>query len=99
MLTPQQKAAALYASVAFGCVNVLLELEKPTTARHNRLKGANDQFMRCVDLYRTETFPKKDMDRAGDLIDLVKAEVTRMYGGGRCYRTTMRKRAALRRSG
>lgn len=79
MLTNEQKAAALYSSIALGCLNVLMEMEKPKSARHNRLVNAHDQFHRVVDLYRAESFPQEDMDNAGKLLELINFKVYEMY--------------------
>lgn len=78
-MTNGQKAAALHCSVALACLDAIQRLEKPKTARWNRLDGAIDAVNRCVDLYRLQAFTTADLNNASQLIDTVNAEICRMY--------------------
>ena len=78
-LTVTQKAAGIWLSVALGSVDAVMQLEKPHTARWNRLKGAMDQINRAVDIYVLEAFSIEDLDNASALIDLVNDEIIKRY--------------------
>jgi len=79
MTNNQIKAAALHASTALCHIDALLALEKPGSARWNRCRSAIDSINRAVDLYRLEAFQGDDMRKAVILLDLVNAEIVRMY--------------------
>lgn len=78
-LTNQQKAAALHINTALGCVDALVQLAKPKSAEWNRLRGAEDVLMRCLDTYRIERFPAEDAAKAAIIIDLVNDKIAEFY--------------------
>lgn len=75
----KQIAAALHCSVALGCIDSLLQLEVPKSARWNRLCGAIEQINRCVDLYRLERFSVEDMNNASAILDTVNERIKEFY--------------------
>jgi hypothetical protein len=81
-LTNRQKAAALHATISLGCMEALLQIESPKSARYNRISNAIDAVNKVVDLYRLEAFAFEDMENAGALLDTVNAEINRMYNAG-----------------
>lgn len=79
-LTPTQlKAAALHASAALAHIDALLTLERPKSARHNRLVGALEATGRCVDIYRLEKWQHEDLRNAESVFDAASNEIRRLY--------------------
>jgi hypothetical protein len=78
-MTNEDKSAALHCSLALGCMDALMQLEKPKSARWNRLKSAMESVNRCVDLYRLESFSTADMDNASKVIDAANGMIKEMY--------------------
>jgi hypothetical protein len=60
-------------------MDALMQLEKPKSARWNRLKSAMESVNRCVDLYRLESFSTADMDNASKVIDAANGMIKEMY--------------------
>jgi hypothetical protein len=79
-LTPiQLKAAALHASAALAHIDALMTLERPKSARHNRLLGAMEPIMRCVDLYRLQAFRHEDLCNAEAVFDAASDKIAELY--------------------
>jgi hypothetical protein len=78
-MTNSDKAAALHCSLSLGSLDALMQLEKPKSARYNRLRTAMDAVNRCVDLYRLEAFSTADMDNASKVIDSANEMIREMY--------------------
>lgn len=78
-MTNEQKSASLWLSVALGAVDAVMQLEKPQSARWNRLKGAVKPINRAVDLYRLEEFGTEDMANASAPLDTINSEIRRIY--------------------
>ena len=79
VLNNQQKAAALWLSVALGAIEAVKEMEIPKSARWNRLEGAVSPINRAIDQYRLSSFPIEDMANASALLDIINAEIRRLY--------------------
>ena len=79
MLTNYQKAAALYANTALGCVDALKQQAKPKSAEWNRLDGAERSLLRVLDTYRIEKFPLADAQNAAKLLDLLNEQIAVLY--------------------
>ena len=79
MTSNQRKAAALFATIALGCLEALLEGEPEKSARYNRLSNAIDSLNRVVDIYRLEAFPYADLKNAGDLLDAINDKIKELY--------------------
>lgn len=78
-MTRAQKAATLHCSVALGCVDTLMNMETPKSARWNRLHGALEQLNRCIDLYRLEQFGLEDLNNASAVLDAVNDKIREFY--------------------
>ena len=79
MTSNQRKAAALFATIALGCLEAFLEGEPEKSARFNRLANAIDSLNRVVDIYRLEAFPYEDMRNAGEILDLINDKIKELY--------------------
>ena len=89
-MTPNQlKAAALHASVALGSLDALMQMEKPKSARWNRLDGMVDAVNRYIELIKTELaaqqgfdgpgFSVEELRAASLLIDIVNDKIEQLY--------------------
>lgn len=74
-----QKAAALHLSCALACLDAVQQMEKPKSARWNRLDGAIDAINRCIDLYRLEAFKTEDLTNAARVFDAASDLIRELY--------------------
>jgi len=89
-MTPNQlKAAALHASVALGSLDALMQMEKPKSARWNRLDGMVDAVNRYIELIKADlaaqqvfdgpVFSVEELRAASLLIDIVNDKIEQLY--------------------
>ena len=89
-MTPNQlKAAALHASVALGSLDALMQMEKPKSARWNRLDGMVDAINSYIELIKADlaaqqvfdgpVFSVEELQTASPLIDIVNDKIEELY--------------------
>lgn len=73
------KHKAFMLSVALGCLEAVIEDERPKSARWNRINGVIDSVSRAVNIYRPEAWPIDDLVKANDLLDRINELIVEAY--------------------